>query len=580
MHEIQILYIFTLIVCLHSGFDMILSLSIENFAVVKSVHVDFQQGLSVVTGETGAGKSIAIDGLSLCLGARADANAVRKNCDKASVVAEFDIQELPKVKHWLTELELIQEEAPNECTIRRVISAEGRSKAFINGKVVTLSQLKVLGQWLVSIHGQHAHHQLLKADAQLHLLDQFANHPDLLSSVKSSFEQYRQIKQHFDELTATQEQRKARCQLLSYQVEELDNFGLQQDEFEQLEIEFKRLSNSQTLLEEAQLSFYRLYENDEYNALSLVQKCVNELEQLETHDATLGPIVSILKDSAINIEEASNELRSYCDDLDIDPIRMQQVEQRYQQAMDFARKHNIMPEALYDTHQALAAEYAELQASSVSLEEVAEQVQAELDNYLEKTAQLSQSRQSAGEALAQQIVESVTQMNMAHTQLKFAVNYDTSQPLHANGLDTIQILVTTNPGQPMDVIENVVSGGELSRIGLAIQVITSHLNQVPTLIFDEVDTGISGPTAAIVGSLLRKLGDSTQVMCVTHLPQVAAQGHQQLFVNKLTDGETTETTMRALNDEQRVRELARLLAGDTLTDSAIANAQEMLQKVS
>lgn len=290
--------------------------------------------------------------------------------------------------------------------------------------------------------------------------------------------------------------------------------------------------------------------------------------------------MGILKDSAINIEEAANELRSYCDELDIDPMRMQQVEQRYQQAMDFARKHNVMPEDLYDIHQALAAEYAELQASSGSLDELAAQVQLELDTYLAQTALLSQSRQSAGETLAQLIIESVAQMNMEHTQLKFAVNYDTSQPLQANGLDTIQILVTTNPGQPMDVIENVVSGGELSRIGLAIQVITSHLNQVPTLIFDEVDTGISGPTAAIVGSLLRKLGNSTQVMCVTHLPQVAAQGHQQLFVNKLTDGETTETTMRELNDEQRVRELARLLAGDTLTDSAIANAQEMLQKVS
>lgn len=290
--------------------------------------------------------------------------------------------------------------------------------------------------------------------------------------------------------------------------------------------------------------------------------------------------MGILKDSAINIEEAANELRSYCDELDIDPMRMQQVEQRYQQAMDFARKHNVMPEDLYDIHQALAAEYAELQASSGSLDELAAQVQLELDTYLAQTALLSQSRQSAGETLAQRIIESVAQMNMEHTQLKFAVNYDTSQPLQANGLDTIQILVTTNPGQPMDVIENVVSGGELSRIGLAIQVITSHLNQVPTLIFDEVDTGISGPTAAIVGSLLRKLGNSTQVMCVTHLPQVAAQGHQQLFVNKLTDGETTETTMRELNDEQRVRELARLLAGDTLTDSAIANAQEMLQKVS
>ena len=559
---------------------MILALSIENFAVVKSVHVDFRHGLSVVTGETGAGKSIAIDGLSLCLGARADANAVRKNCDKASVIAEFDIAALPHVQQWLSELELHQEESPHECVIRRVISAEGRSKAFINGKTVTLAQLKTLGQWLVSIHGQHAHHQLLKPETQLSLLDQFAHHPELLQSVKTSFHAYKKSKHHYEGLLASQQQRQDRCQLLSYQVEELDVFGLQEHEFEQLEIEFKRLSNSQTLLEEAQLSFYRLYDNDDSNALSLVQKCVTELEHLQTHDATLQPIVDILKDSAINIEEAANELRNYCDELDIDPMRMQQAEQRYQQVMEFARKHNVMPEDLFATHQALAAEYNELQQDSGSLEALAQEVDTCYQTYMQFTQALSTSRSKAGKQLADKIVASVAQMNMQYTQLEFAVNYDAKAPINELGLDAIQILVTTNPGQPMDVIEQVVSGGELSRIGLAIQVITSHLNHVPTLIFDEVDTGISGPTASIVGSLLRKLGETTQVMCVTHLPQVAAQGHQQLFVNKLTDGSTTETTMRALDGEQRVRELARLLAGDTLTDTAIANAQELLKKVS
>ncbi len=559
---------------------MLTSLSIENFAVVKSVNVDFNSGLSVVTGETGAGKSIAIDGLSLCLGARADANAVRKDSAKAQVIAEFDISNMTHVHSWLTELELVQEEDPQHCVIRRVISSEGRSKAFINGKTVTLAQLKVLGQWLVSIHGQHAHHQLLKPEAQLSLLDQFANHDDLLNAVKSSYAEYKTTNARYQSLQASQQQRKDRCQLLSYQVEELDNFALQEHEFAQLEIEFKRLSNSQSLLEEAQLSFHRLYEDDNNNALSLVQKCISELEQLQSHDATLQPIVDILKDSAINIEEAANELRDYCDGLDIDPLRMQQAEQRYQQVMDFSRKHNVSPEDLYQTHQELALEYNTLTADTGSLTTLADEVAALLTSYQAAAQGLSNSRRTAGKKLSQQIIKSVAQMNMAHTKLEFSVHYDPLASISELGLDEVQMLVTTNPGQPMDLIENVVSGGELSRIGLAIQVITSHLNQIPTLIFDEVDTGISGPTASIVGGLLRQLGNDTQVMCVTHLPQVAAQGHQQLFVSKLTDGATTETNMRLLTPENRVRELARLLAGDTLTDTAIANAQELLKEVS
>ena len=586
------------------AFVMLQSLSINNFAIVKSVSVDFKSGLSVVTGETGAGKSIAIDGLSLCLGARADAASVRKGCSKAEVNAVFTLPNitLPKsttdaktskkntsatrlhannpVKAWLLEHELILEEQPDEIHIRRVISSEGRSKAFINGRTVTLAQLKQVGGWLVSIHGQHAHHRLLKAEEQRHLLDTFAQHDELIDAVKTHYADYHKTQQKLTELTKAQQQRKDRAQLLTYQVQELNDFALAEHEFTELESEHKRLSHAQTLLESAQLSFHRLYDDEQSNALSIVQKSLYDLQELVEHDASLAPIVTCLNEATVNIEEASNELRLYCDDLDIDPLRITQVEARYTQSMELARKHGVSPEQLYHTHQALSQELASLQSDEASLVHLREEVDMLAVNYKDAANALSHSRQKHGQVLAEQIQKAIANMNMPHAKLAFAVTFNEAAPFSSEGLDEISIQVTTNPGQPMGNIEDVVSGGELSRIGLAIQVITSDINQVPTLIFDEVDTGISGPTASIVGSLLRQLGKHCQVLCVTHLPQVAAQGHQQLFVSKLTDGDTTETTMRELTPDSRVHELARLLAGDELTQSAIANAQDLLKKVS
>jgi len=559
---------------------MLAHLSISNFAVVKQLSVQLENGLTAITGETGAGKSIAIDALSLCLGERADANAVRKGAAKAEIIAHFSLTDNHKAKHFLNEHELTSDEDENSCFIRRIISKEGRSKAFINGVPASLQQLKGLGQFLLAIHGQNTHLQLLKEDYQRQLVDSFASHSSLLSEVKSTFSQWKQKQNTLTTLKAQAQQREDRLQLLTYQVKELDEFALEQGEFEELEIEHKRLSNGQSLLEQAQTSVYNLYESDEGNALSVIQNSIERLGELEAHDATLTPIISMLNDASIQIEEAASELRSYCDQLEIDPLRLQQVEARYAKAMELARKHAVMPEALFSHHQTLVSEFTALGEQETLLGTLELEVEQSHSAYLLATKKLSESRSIAASKLASAIEAQIQQMNMPHAKVNIDVEYDELKKPVSYGLDTVQFNVSTNPGQETDKLEKVVSGGELSRIGLAIQVIASDNHATPTMIFDEVDTGISGPTASIVGGLLRRLGKAHQVMCVTHLPQVAAQAHNQLFVTKLTDGESTETQMLALTKQDRIDELARLLAGDKVTKSALANAKELLKSAS
>lgn len=558
---------------------MLVHLSIKNFAVVKQLSVSLQDGLTAITGETGAGKSIAIDALSLCMGERADAGAVRKEADKAEIVAHFSLQGQTHAQAWLDEHELSADDDVNSCFIRRIISKEGRSKAFINGVPVSLQQLKVFGQFLLVIHGQNTHLQLLKEDYQRRLVDSYAGHSEELNKVSAGYRNWKAMQAELDELQQQAQMRADRQQLLAYQVLELDEFALAEGEFGELEIEHKRLSNGQSLLEQAQTSAFHLYDNDEANALSIIQTSLDNLAELEEHDAALTPIISMLNDAAIQVEEAARELRSYCDHLEIDPLRLQQVENRFSKAMELARKHQVMPDELYAHHQLLASEFASLSEQEDRLEGLLAQVDKAKAAYLDATLALSASRQQAANALATEIQQQIRHMNMPHAQVAIQVIYDQDRKPASSGLDTVEMLVSTNPGQALDKLDKVVSGGELSRIGLAIQVIASDQNATPTMIFDEVDTGISGPTASIVGGLLRKLGKQSQVMCVTHLPQVAAQAHNQLFVTKLTDGETTETHMLALTQQDRVDELARLLAGDKITESALANARELLKSV-
>lgn len=556
---------------------MLVHLSVKNFAVVKQIDVSFEKGLTAVTGETGAGKSIAIDALSLCLGERADANAVRNEASKAEIIAHFSLVDIPLAASWLAEHELTQDDDEAACFIRRVVSKEGRSKAFINGTPVSLQQLKDLGQYLLAIHGQNTHLQLLKEDYQRRTLDTVAKHPKLLSDVKTTFGNWKTLTSELQRLKGEAQQRADRHQLLSYQVAELDEFAIAQGEFEELEAEHKRLSHGQTLLEQAQTSFYNLYDNDEFNAASVVKQSTDRLSELQEHDENLAPIVSMLSEAAIQIEEAAHELRSYCEQLEIDPLRLQHVEQRYSQAMDLARKHGVQPESLHLHHQELADEFASLNADENKLETLEDDVASALNDYREASEKLSKSRIKAANVLSQQIETEVRKMNLPHAQVKVTVAFNEQLQPQSLGQDTISILVSTNPGQTPDKLDKVVSGGELSRIGLAVQVITKSESATPTMIFDEVDTGISGPTASVVGQLLRELGQDNQVICVTHLPQVAARAHNQLFVTKQTDGKSTETQMLALTEQARVNELARLLAGDEITHSAIANAKELLK---
>ena len=555
---------------------MLVNLSIKNFAVVKQLSVNLESGMTAITGETGAGKSIAIDALSLCLGERADAGAVRKDAPKAEIVAHFNLKGHKAALAWLDEQELLDED-DDSCFVRRVISREGRSKAFINGTPVSLQQLKQFGQYLIAIHGQNTHLQLLKDDYQRKLVDQYAAHPALLSAVSDNYRLWKQKQSELKNLETQAQQRADRQQLLAYQVQELDEFAIEDGEFTELEIEHRRLSNGQTLLEQAQTSFYNLYENDEGNALSIIQNGLDRLSELEEHDSALTPIIALLNEASIQVEEAARELRSYCDDLEIDPLRLQQVESRYSKAMELARKHTVMPEELFGHHQALAAEFAGLEQDENRLEDLQHEVVEAKDAYRQACEALSASRQIASVKLAEAIQGQIRQMNMPHAVIDIAVDYQEDKTPVASGLDDVTFLVSTNPGQPADKLEKVVSGGELSRIGLAIQVLTSDKHATPTMIFDEVDTGISGPTAAIVGGLLRRLGKVSQVMCVTHLPQVAAQAHNQLFVTKFSDGNTTETQMLPLTKQDRIDELARLLAGDKVTESALANARELLE---
>lgn len=556
---------------------MLAHLSISNFAVVKQLSVQLENGLTAITGETGAGKSIAIDALSLCLGERADANAVRKGAAKAEIIAHFSLSGNSAAKTYLDEHELTSDEDENSCFVRRVVSKEGRSKAFINGVPASLQQLKGLGQYLLAIHGQNTHLQLLKEDHQRSLLDTYAKHTSQIDSVEHAYSNWKEKQRMLQSLKEQAQQREDRLQLLTYQVQELDEFAIEEGEFEELEVEHKRLSNGQSLLEQAQTSVYNLYENDEGNALAVIQNSIERLGELEAHDASLTPIISLLNEASIQVEEAASELRSYCDQLEIDPLRLQQVEARYAKAMELARKHAVMPEALFQHHQMLASEFSALGEQETLLGTLESEVDNMHAQYLAATKALSESRSCAAVNLAKDIEAQIQQMNMPHAKVAIDVLYDELKKPSSTGLDNIEFKVSTNPGQDADKLEKVVSGGELSRIGLAIQVIASDNHATPTMIFDEVDTGISGPTASIVGALLRRLGNQAQVMCVTHLPQVAAQAHNQLFVTKLTDGESTETQMLALTKQDRINELARLLAGDKITKSALANAKELLK---
>ncbi|WP_372871774.1 DNA repair protein RecN [Shewanella sp.] len=552
---------------------MLCQLSINNFAIVRFLELDFRPGMTSITGETGAGKSIAIDALGLCLGNRADASAIRPGASKTEISARFSLSDVPLARRWLEDNDL---ELDDECILRRTITADGRSRAYINGNPVPLSQLKAMGQHLVGIHGQHAHHALLKNEHQLQLLDSYANHRMLQESVASAYQRCRQVEAELKQLEQSQQERIARKQLLQYQVEELDEFALAEGEFEQIETEHKRLANGTALIEDCQHTLSLLSESDEGNIESLLNRALSLATALESLDPSLAPIGNMLNDALIQVQESSSELGRYLSNLELDPEHFAALEERLSKAMTLARKHHVSADKLAEHHKELAQELAGLDSDEAQLDELKQQVSTSREAYINHAQKLSQSRSRYAKELDKLVTASIQELNMPKGKFTIEVSFN-DKLLSPSGSDSVEFLVTTNPGQPLSPLAKVASGGELSRIGLGIQVITAKKVATPTLIFDEVDVGISGPTAAVVGRMLRSLGEATQVFCVTHLPQVAGNGHQHMFVNKTTKGGQTETYMQPLDKEQRVQELARLLGGDTITSNTLANARELLQ---
>lgn len=557
---------------------MLIQLTIRHFAIVKFLELEFKKGLTAITGETGAGKSIAIDALGLCLGDRADLQMIGNDADRAEVNARFSLKENHQAQDWLKKnyLQNDNKDELAECILRRVITKEGRSRGYINSTPVTLAQLKELGQLLVSIHSQHAHQNLLKKDMQLSIIDEYADHNTLLQKVKNAYHDWSLLnKQRIHMLN--QQKTQASKQLLEYQLEELDGFALSAGEFQKIEQEHKRLANSDSLLETCKLALNQLTDGEDHDVLTILRKNVLALECQLDKDQSLHSIITLLQEAVIQIEEASNELRQFNESLELDPQHFHLLELRMSEALALARKHQVLPELLFEEHQRLANEYKALNNDQVQIEKFTKDLALARDNYFKEAQTLSTSRRRYAKILSHKITKSIQQLNMQDGHFHVELTQDSSA-ICPIGIDVITFKVSANAGQELQEIKKVASGGELSRISLAIEVIISHSVATPTLIFDEVDVGISGETAAIVGKLLRSLGEKTQIFCVTHLAQVAGNGHQQMFVHKQSDGKTTNTSMYELDHKARLYELARLLSGDTITATTLANAQELLVK--
>lgn len=553
---------------------MLTQLTINNFAIVRHLNLELSEGMSVITGETGAGKSIAIDALGLCLGYRSESSMIRNGADKADITATFQMQPNSPAYLWLKEHELLDEENSHECILRRMINLEGRSKAFVNNRPLPISQLRELGQYLIHLNGQHAPQLLLKSEYQLELVDNYAGIHNLLGKMQEQYNKWRKVHQQVKNFRQQCKENEARKQLLQYQVDELDEFDIKEGEFEEMEETHTRLSNSEELTEMSQ-SVLDLLSDDNSNADSLIYNAIRYLEDLVDVDINYQSSLDMLNEALIQVQEASSEVRALADSIEQDPELLAELDERISRAMSLAKKHYVSPNELWQHHSVLQDELQKL----VDFEDNEDQLIAdEKKAYRECVAlaeQIYQERVSAAQKLAEQVTSQIKALSMENSEFYIDIQHDVKK-LTPNGADFVEFNLRSNLGQNAQPLAKIASGGELSRISLAVQVLTANKLSTPTIIFDEVDVGISGIAATTVGRLLRQLGNKCQVLCVTHLPQVASHGHQHFNVQKYVKDNQTETQMSLLSEQERVNALARLLGGSKITDAVLANAQEML----
>ncbi len=557
---------------------MLVHLAVNNYAIVDHLELELRGGMSVISGETGAGKSIMLDALALTLGDRADSGAVRPGTDKADILATFDISDIAEARDWLSNRDLQQDD--NQVILRRVITAEGRSRGYINGTPCPQQDLRALGEMLIDIHSQHEHQSLLKTDTHRRLLDEFAGAGELARQVQLAAQRCKQTEKTLRQVSQQGDEQAARQQLLTYQLDELENLSLQDGELEALENEQRELASADQILHSCQQVINVCSENDAGSVLEALSASLHRLESFKNHNPQLREANDLLASAQIQIEEAVGELTRYLDHFEADPERQQYVEERLSAIFDLARKHRITPQELPALQQQLIDELEAQQQRGADAEQLQEELESYRAHYRQLAEKLSGIRQKDAVRLSKAVSKEIQQLGMPGGRVELQLSQLPAEEYPVTGLETVEFLVSANPGQPAKPLAKVASGGELSRISLGIQVITAQTSRVPTLVFDEVDVGIGGPTAEIVGQLLRQLGARGQVLTVTHLPQVAAQGHQHLFVSKQQSKHETRTCIDQLDEQARVQEVARMLGGIDLTDESLAHARKLLSAVS
>lgn len=550
---------------------MLKYLTIKNYAIVSSLEIEFQAGLNVITGETGAGKSITFDALNFVLGCRADSKVVRAGADRCDIIAEFDLGEQNPILNWLQTQELADGE---HCILKRTIHSDGRSRSFINDQPCSLQTTRTLANQLVHIHGQHENLNSLSRDGQRDLVDAYAKHDTLVAKVKQCYHAYLTTQQQLEQLTQQVDQAD-RQDFIRYQLSEFSELDLSSLDLKSLEAQQTQLAHAEDILNSCELLRLLLSET-ETSCLSQLHKSLQIIAKLPDSSPTQN-ISQCITTTEIHLNEAISHIQDYAEQVDIDPQHLSMIEQQLDKVYQLARKHRVKPHELVDTEQALTTELAQLENSAEAMTTLQHLLTEQRQAYDKAATALTKSRNKSAKQLAQAILPYLHQLGLPQCQFEIRINQDKSTP-KLNGFDSIEFLVSTNPGQDCQPLNKVASGGELSRISLAIQVVTAGVLAVGTLLFDEVDVGIGGNTAAIVGKLLQTLSQQAQVICVTHQAQVASFAHQHYLVSKTTDGRVTESEIKTLDQLSKIAELARMLGGMEVNQKTLEHAKDLLEQ--
>jgi len=552
---------------------MLTSLYLRNFVIVREAELGLGEGMTAITGETGAGKSILIDALTLVLGGRTSSDIIRHGEEQAEIIASFNLTACTEAMSWLKDQEL---EAEQDCVIRRILRRNGPSRGFINGRPVAMQQLRQLGDLLVDIHGQHEHQSLLRPDDQRNMLDSIAGHQQDIDSLASRYEDVRHCQQQLDQLRSMDDKGEDLLELFRYQVNELESLALEDNEIAALEEEHRRLANASDLITGINENLLELSNDGNSDVEQHLSHTISKLQQLERFDPTLAEINQILLNASIHIDEAIGRLKQYIEQMDTNPQRLEWVNQRMGSIHDLARKHRVNPSELPAQQVSLKQQLHDLESGEQRIAELEQEITSLLAKYRKQARKVSKQRAQTANRLSEEVTERMQELGMEGGSFVIDVSDANQDNLRRHGLDKIDYLVAANAGQQPQPLNKVASGGELSRIALALQVCVMEASTTPTLIFDEIDVGIGGRVAEIVGQQLAKLGAVRQVLCITHLAQVAANAHQQILISK--SGDPVEASIDSLKEKQRVEEIARMMGGIEITEQTRAHAEEMLKQ--